>query len=150
MQQWNYRTTNGPQVPFRQRNTLKTSLLKAGYQYRGGSGLWVCSPVCNVAQKSPHVHIPWGPLLSFPGKSVATLLEQNIGDVFLSCLHFFRMINYFQNYFGLRMNLCYMSRNRSDVKESRGTMADTHDLEGQAATQSACFLILRLGCPSPL
>lgn len=51
------------------------------------------------------------------------------------------MINYFQNDFGLRMSLNYVNRNHSGIKESQGTMANTHTLEGQAVPQSACSQI---------
>lgn len=47
-------------------------------------------------------------------------------------------------------NLNYMSRNHSGIKESQGTVANTQALEGRAVAQSACSLVLRLGCPSPL
>lgn len=69
---------------------------------------------------------------------------------YLAFIFFFHMISYFQNYFGLRRNLNYMSRNHSGIKESQGTVANTQALEGRAVAQSACSLVLRLGCPSPL
>lgn len=52
------------------------------------------------------------------------------------------MISYFQNYFELRINLNYMSRNRSGIKESQSTVANNQALEGQTVVKSSCFLML--------
>lgn len=52
------------------------------------------------------------------------------------------MISYFQNYSELRINLNYMSRNHSGIKESQSTMANAQALEGQTAGKSSCFPVL--------